>query len=95
MHIYQKDLATFEANTIIDNYINSMRLYQLLSIEDEDGKCIAQCLVPPDLEAEDVWDDMYEMLPEADDFCTTDKEHRNDCPLYIASIYPPDNSHIA
>ena len=92
MYITKQDLTPIEAKQLINSYEldSEYCCFLLLSLEDEDGKCIAQCIVPPDLQAEDVWDDMYELHPEADDFATVDKVHRDNCPLYIADIYPLD-----
>ena len=84
MQIQSKDLVRFEADIIIDNHINYGEDYTLFTIEDEDGKALCQVLVAPDVDTEDVWEHFSECIPEADDFCTVDRGHRDDCPLYVA-----------
>ena len=85
MQIQSKDLVTFKADIIIDNHIHYGEDYTLMTIEDSSGGALCQVLIEPGIDAEDVWEEFSLSIPEADDFCITDTEHRDNCPLYIAN----------
>ena len=82
MHIHTNNYK--DINTIIDNHINYGQDYTLMSLEDEDGTTLCQVLIAPDVDIEDVWDHFCELFPQAENVCTVDDQHRDNCPLYFA-----------
>ena len=71
---------SIHVNHIINKYFEWD--YTLMNLEDKDGTTLCQVLIAPDVDIEDVWDHFCELFPQAENVCTVDDTHRDDCPLY-------------